>query len=482
MRMKTTTTTTTSKLRSVVAIFFLIATISLQASPSSAGKMQSELNNVFKSMGFDSNVTEGGSFQDQKGGYYTGGSLFARTPVRTAQLMNIQAPGFKAGCGGIDIFTGGFSYLKSEHLIAMLKNIGANASSYAFNLALQTVTPQIYNVLNELNALAQEVNNMNINSCEAAATLVGGMWPKSDASSRLLCQSMGTQYGKLSDWAEARQGCGNEGQRSSVDKSKTPFKDVLGDEFNLTWKALQKNTFFAADPFLAELFMSISGTIVAKKAGKTGEESFDKRHFSSLAINDSFFEAVIFGNGNKIKLYRCKANVGGADGDCLDIDEKEELISQTDALQPRVEGLLRSISSKIRSDEALTAREKGLVNASTLPIFKILAVQAAFRQGSSPIDINNYSEAISYDLLLGYLEDVLDLVLQSIREIRSVQIDDSNIETLKGDIHRVRAALLEKRNGVFQRLHSYLAAIEKTEQIERQLHNTFTHDGHKGSR
>jgi conjugative transfer pilus assembly protein TraH len=369
-----------------------------------------------------------------------------------------------------------FSHINSEALIAMLKTIGSNASSYAFNLALQTITPQIYNVLNELNALAQDVNNMNINSCEAAATLVGGMWPKSDASSRLLCQSMGTQLGGLNDWAAARQQCGNAGKRPSGDKSKTQFKDVLGDEFNLTWKALQKNAFFASDPSLAELFMSISGTIIAKKVGEKGEESFDKRHLSSLAINDGFFQAVIHGKvGNKINLYRCKDNgsgIIGGKGDCLEVAEKEETIAEKDALQPRVEALLRSISRKIKTDEALTPQEIGLANASTLPIFKILAVQAAFRQGSAPIDINHYGEAISYDLLLGYLEDVLDLVLQSIREIRSAQIDDSNIEMLKSDIHRVRSALLERRNGVFQRLHIYI--YQRSKRQSRLKNNYIT--------
>ena len=178
------------------------------AEPSYAGGVASELESMFKSMGDTSNVTKPGHFTDQSGGYYTGGSFYSRTPARNAQLMNIQMPSFKAGCGGIDLFTGGFSYISSEQLVKMLKSIGSAGKTYAFQLALQTVTPQIYNIINELNALAQEVNNLNINSCEAAATVVGGVWPQSDASSRLLCQAMGTSNNKFDDWAQARQECG----------------------------------------------------------------------------------------------------------------------------------------------------------------------------------------------------------------------------------------------------------------------------------
>jgi len=36
----------------------------------------------------------------------------------------------------------------------MMRNIGSSAASYAFMLAIQTVSPQIYNIMNELNNIA----------------------------------------------------------------------------------------------------------------------------------------------------------------------------------------------------------------------------------------------------------------------------------------------------------------------------------------
>src|SRR5262249_40906827 len=148
------------------------------------------------------------------------GSLVTRNAVRNAQPATVQMPGFRAGCGGIDLWTGGFSHISASQIIDMLRNIGSSASSYAFMLAVQTVSPQIYNILNELNALATKINQTNINSCEAAATMLGGLWPKSDQASKHLCQAMGSNLGSFSDWAAARQGCGAKGDRERVLGSK----------------------------------------------------------------------------------------------------------------------------------------------------------------------------------------------------------------------------------------------------------------------
>ena len=225
--------------------FLLIILLNLAINISHAS-IEEDLKKFFNSVGMKSNVSTSGAYQDQAAGYYTGGSLSARNSVKTAQIATIQMPGFRAGCGGIDAWTGGFSHISSKELVSTLRNVGSSAASYAFLLAVQTLSPQIYNIMNELNAIATKINGLNVNSCEAAATMLGGLWPKSDQSSQHLCQAMGSDLGAFSDWSAARQGCGAKGDRQKVfnDKSSDPrYKDMLVGEFNLTWKALQKNDF-----------------------------------------------------------------------------------------------------------------------------------------------------------------------------------------------------------------------------------------------
>ena len=100
-----------------------------------------------KAFKWEGSVTEPGVYRGQTAGYYTGGGIFARTPVRTYSILNIQTPRFRAGCGGIDLFSGGFSFINADQFTEMLRNIGADAKSLAFMLALQVVSPQIKGVI-----------------------------------------------------------------------------------------------------------------------------------------------------------------------------------------------------------------------------------------------------------------------------------------------------------------------------------------------
>src|SRR3990167_2858952 len=66
------------------------------------------LENAFQTLGTSTNVTgPGSSYNDQVGGFYTAGSVFSRNKVVNANLMSLQMPHYRSGCGGIDLFMGG---------------------------------------------------------------------------------------------------------------------------------------------------------------------------------------------------------------------------------------------------------------------------------------------------------------------------------------------------------------------------------------
>ncbi|MEM2160763.1 MAG: conjugal transfer protein TraH, partial [Candidatus Nitrosotenuis sp.] len=135
--------------------------------------INNDLTNFFDNLGFSNNVTGTNAYQGQQAGYYTGGSLYARNSVRDVQIAQIDLPSFRSGCGGIDLYTGGFSFVNSQELINTMQNIMNNAVGYSFNLALESATPEIANSMKYFNTLASQVNQFNINSCETAAGLVG---------------------------------------------------------------------------------------------------------------------------------------------------------------------------------------------------------------------------------------------------------------------------------------------------------------------
>src|SRR5436189_5955751 len=91
------------------SLIFLVYT-TLFTSSAFAG-MQDNLEKAFGVLGMSNNMTTAGGYQDQTGGFYTGGSVFSRSKVNNAELFSLQMPHYRHGSGGIDRFMGGFSYI-----------------------------------------------------------------------------------------------------------------------------------------------------------------------------------------------------------------------------------------------------------------------------------------------------------------------------------------------------------------------------------
>lgn len=53
-------------------------------------------------------------------GYYSGGSYKMNFPTMTINPINIKAPSFKAGCGGIDLAFGSIQFLDVTTITIML--------------------------------------------------------------------------------------------------------------------------------------------------------------------------------------------------------------------------------------------------------------------------------------------------------------------------------------------------------------------------
>ena len=168
-----------------------------------------------------------------------------------------------AGCGGIDAFAGAFSFINSDQLIAFGRAVAQNAAGFAFELALETISPVIAETMAKLRALAQWINNQNMNSCETAQALVGALWSKNDRASASICAAIGTSQGIFSDYAAAKHGCGADGKRNSTLASASgAMADQVPVNVNYAWKAIRASSFLSGDAQLAEFAMAVTGTLI----------------------------------------------------------------------------------------------------------------------------------------------------------------------------------------------------------------------------
>ena len=442
---------------------WLLFSVLFAAMSSSLANVDSDLNDFFNNLGFSSNTTAPNAYSGQEAGYYSGGSLFARDSVRDVQIAQVQLPSFRSGCGGIDLFTGGFSFINSQQLVDLMNNIINNAVGYSFNLALESTTPEIANVMKYMNTLSNTINNANINSCETAAGLVGTVWPKTHVAQQQVCQDIGSSQGMFTDWAAAREGCSTGGDMTQTlnnAQNNPNYQNMLLASGNIAWKALQKNAFLSGDSQLAELLMSLSGTIILQ-SGSNDDANHQFKVLASLAADNQLLKALL--HGGSAKIYVCDTST--PDG-CLNPTIQTITVAQSSGLQTQVANLLQDMTDKILTDTALTQEEIGLLQATRLPVYKMLNVQNAFVGDKNILDIVSYADVIATDILFQYLDENLSVVHTS---VGSLQYPDSIMQPFEQGLAQAHAGVRAAQQNAFSQISMTAQLINQTQTIEQML-------------
>ena len=429
----------------------------------------SEMNGFFNDAGGAANVTGPTAFQGQSAGYYSLGNVWTRFPQKSVSPFNLQLPSARAGCGGIDLFSGSFSFINASEIVAMLKATANNALGFAFKLAIDSVSPEIGKVMDEFSQKAQLLNQMNISSCETAQALVGGIWPQMETTRSTICEAVGNSQGVFSDWAASRQGCNNGGQRDATLAGNTDpamKEQIIGDPHNYTWEALKKSSKFGAfDQAFSEYVMTLVGTIVTTPP--SGSE-----HGPKVVIYGPAEEAVVTAlldgtaNAPAVKILKCNNDP------CTDVSDQTLNVPASSALRPRIATMIKSMSSKIRSDSALDAAEKQLLNMATVPIYKILAVQAYAHYALTDGEIQTLSEIVAVDLLNAMLDNMLDRVEQA--KVFYQTADQETASQWRQQIAATRAKFAQRDVKLSTKLQVTMQIINRSIMLESTLQNTMT--------
>jgi len=117
-------------------------------------------------------TTSPSSYTGQQRGYLTGGGISVRYSHTTTYPITVTAPSFNAGCGGIDFFAGGFSFLNSNYLVNTMQNMVSAAPAVAFDLAMGTLAPQISESLKAFKAISDRLNSVQLNGCKATKAVI----------------------------------------------------------------------------------------------------------------------------------------------------------------------------------------------------------------------------------------------------------------------------------------------------------------------
>lgn len=408
----------------------LIATIiaCAFAAPASAN-IQSEMQSWFNDMGSYGNVTTPQAIKGQTGNFYTGGSLYMRTPVRNYSLASVTPPTFRAGCGGIDLYAGAFSFINSEQLTALIRNVANNAVGAAFMMAVQSVSPELADILKSMQDIAQKANGMlNMNSCQAAESLIA-MTPlpqmAQKAKEKMNAQNNGPTL--LNQFSDSLKGLSSWMDSVSTRKSTLDQAAATDEKLkkylkpgNVTWEALSKSD---APDDIKKLMMGLVGVTIVRAtgAGTDNDEPIVERKFGILHFKDLIGKA---GESSKtVKVWGC------IDNECSSVSEQNHTITPFAYLvRQAITSGVNNIA--LRSGQNFSATEKFFLSGSTTPLWKLISVSASIPFSSQALD--EYSEVIATEVAANFAVNMMKEMNKALVNARGFQ--DPITQTIIGDM------------------------------------------------
>lgn len=259
----------------------LLATVLGASQTATTAGLDSFLSDMY------SNTTSAGMFNTQQRGVISGGSFVGRFGIKSINLVAFDPPRVSAGCGGINLFGGSFSFINAQELTQLLRAIAQNALGLLFQLGLNAISQPLSSLLTTWSAKLQEMNALLKNSCEAARKLfqidkTGG------ATLNAIKESMGeikTQTGDFKDYFGKVQKNFSEGWNAlrgrSPDGEATTRSDKAIQELpnvgNVTWRAINASDSYKAilpnsggDDLQAKMMlMNVIGTEVFSASKQT---------------------------------------------------------------------------------------------------------------------------------------------------------------------------------------------------------------------
>ena len=182
--------------------FTLAVALALAPLNSSAGWM----DDFYTSAGAGRNITAPTAINTQSVTGFSGGGVSWRVPSTTITPFQITPPSLKTGCGGGDLFLGGYSFVNKAQFVQALRNFGQASVGYFFQLAIRSMAPEVAVTLDAINDMAQKVNQFGANSCKMAQLAIDSTAGKFFEANKREASGYARQVGEFIDDFDATMG------------------------------------------------------------------------------------------------------------------------------------------------------------------------------------------------------------------------------------------------------------------------------------
>ncbi len=425
-----------------------------------------ELDTMFDEIGAYGNVTGPAAYNAQSANIYSGGSLYMRTPIRNYQLVSVEAPYLRMGCGGIDLHAGSFSFINKDALTAMFKNIGSNAIGYSFVLALGTICPDCKNGIQWMNQIAAEVNKFNINSCEAAK----GLMPRNikdtiSTTQATLAESWGRISNAYTDQNDSKQNIGGDDLKKRDQlvnmRATDPRLKAVDPKGNIVWRALKNMPDLTDEQRL--LFMNFIGTVIITENPTDG--SMNPQYYAPTKITLQDVLGVPGQPLTQVQGYSCFDNLT----DCEQLAPNIPLTLADSSIRYRVNTVVWDFVAAIQGNTAPQASSISFLGSTPLPLYKMISV--ALMTGNymtilrDTVEITSMEIASSY---INYVADTLDKMLAN-HKVMSDSATSALVDKLAKNVEGLRKQVFEAKMIAYNEVKNTYVMTDKIKMFERDL-------------
>ncbi|MFY9270813.1 MAG: conjugal transfer protein TraH [Candidatus Manganitrophaceae bacterium] len=357
--------------------------------------------------------TSPGYFEGQKRGFVTGGGFSARWYQSNDYLATVTPPRIKSGCGGIDVFMGGFSFLNADFLVQKYQNMLMNAPAVAFDIAFNTLCEPCTKAMKSLEAASSFLNQLQFNDCQASQVLVAkALDPFTDnpkiaamaESDFELTSGARTLRKELTDiW----KGNGNTPTRSTsaqIAACPAPMRAIFGTPGKTVLLALGEAKGYPAS--YINLARGFVGDVEIRDVGPPTAPRIVPLFIPPCEKNkpetvENFFSG---------EVYERPAN-GGACVSSTDVNRN--MVQWVSTRMNRITTMMRNSTPILPGSD-----EEAFINTLPLPIYRALKTAVLENQEGAIIAL--YAGLTARAYAFGAMSDLYNLILQNLRLSKSI--------------------------------------------------------------
>ncbi|EDH8415600.1 pilus assembly protein [Salmonella enterica subsp. enterica serovar Enteritidis] len=318
------------------------------------------------------------SFDSQKRGYYTMGGFTARTTTSTDYPITISPPRLSVGCGGIDGFLGGFSFLDPDFLVEKAQRAMQAAPYVAFDMALKTMCKECADTLGKIEQITNFLNGIQLNECALAKpiattlverdpTALKGLWTEATGTKNL-DEAVDRMWSDTTSKIKAADDKPIADLKSMISGCPADFRDLM-QHGSIVERAAKK----VGMGDYADTIRGYMGDVWIES--KTNDKIPVAKSITSCPQNKKF---------SLDDMLNGRAYVKTIDQQCVP--------SGSRPVRTVVYQKMESIVSRIKNNQPLTSENQAFINQTNIPVYTIL--KQAVVTGQDTVTLNVLSELV----------------------------------------------------------------------------------------